>query len=147
MTDPLWILVLLLAALALILALGWWASARRAGVASRRRNRRAQRGEADAEALLEAAGYTVLERQVGAWTVMVVDGEEVEVSVRADLWVGRGSRRYVAEVKTGRAAPDPTLPATRRQLLEYQLVFRPDGLLLVDVEAGEVHEVSFPDIR
>lgn len=146
MKDPVWILVLLLALLALILGLGWWWTARRAGRASRARNRRALRGESDAERLLEEAGYEVLERQVSAWTVMVVDGDEIEVAVRADLWVGRGSRRYVAEVKTGRSAPDPTLPATRRQLMEYQLVFEPDGLLLVDVEAGAIPEVVFPEL-
>ena len=80
-------------------------------------------------------------------TEWVNDGEEVEVAVRADLWVGRGSRRFVAEVKTGSMAPDPTRSATRRQLLEYLLVFEPDGLLLVDVEEGLIHEIDFPQIK
>ncbi len=71
------------------------------------------------------------------WT-MWIDGEPVEVGVRADLWVGLGERRYVAEVKTGGRAPDPTHPATRRQLLEYRVAFEPDGLLLVDAEEGRI---------
>jgi hypothetical protein len=33
--------------------------------------------------------------------------------------------------------------ATRRQLLEYRLAFDVDGVLLVDVETGEVSEVEF----
>jgi hypothetical protein len=35
-------------------------------------------------------------------------------------------------------------PPTRRQLLEYWFVFEPDGLLLVDVEAGVVSAIVFP---
>jgi hypothetical protein len=56
----------------------------------------------------------------------------------------RGGRRFVAEIKTGDQAPDPSFPATRRQLLEYQLVFEVEGLLLVDMAAGRVRTVSFP---
>lgn len=144
MSDLVSVLILGLLLLALALALGWWRASRRAGRASRARNQRAQRGEADAERLLEEAGYEILDRQVTALWRMEVDGEEVEISVRADLWVGLGPQRFVAEVKTGARAPDPTLPATRRQLLEYLLAFEPDGLLLVDVEAGVVHAVAFP---
>lgn len=137
-------LILALLALVLALALGWWRASRRWSRASRRRNQRAQRGEAEAERLLEEAGYEILDRQVPATWTMIVDGEPIEVGVRADLWVGRGDLRFVAEVKTGRAAPDPTLPATRRQLLEYQVAFEPDGLLLVDAEAGEILEIELP---
>jgi hypothetical protein len=50
----------------------------------------------------------------------------------------------VAEVKTGTQAPRFEHADTRRQLLEYQLAFEVDSVLLVDVEAGEVREVSFP---
>ena len=137
-------LVAILAFALLLTALGWWRAARRGGVRSRARNAVAQRGEATAELMLEEAGYTVLDRQVTAFWSIEVDGEEIEVSVRADLWVGKGDLRYVAEVKTGERAPDPTHPATRRQLLEYLLVFQPDGLLLVDIEAGAIREIDFP---
>lgn len=104
-------------------------------------------GEADAEALLEEAGYEILEVQApGSWG-MEVDGEPVEVAVRADFLVSRDGATYVAEVKTGRLAPDPRHPATRRQLLEYAFAFQPDGLLLIDVEEGAIIEVRFPDLE
>ncbi len=92
--------------------------------------------------MLERAGYRVLERQTrGSWTVYA-DGEPVEVGLRADLLVARGGRRYVAEVKTGKLAPRLDHAATRRQLLEYRMVFGVDGVLLVDAEAGRVVAVD-----
>jgi hypothetical protein len=151
--DLSWLLVFALLLLALALALGWWWAARRWSRASRARVRRALDGEQDAESLLAALGYRVRDRQVRALGWMEIDGESVEFEVRADLLVevagdGPGLPRgavLVAEVKTGARATDPAHPATRRQLLEYQRVFQPDGLLLVDVEAGQVVEVAFPE--
>lgn len=137
------VLLLLVALSALVLAVAWRVAATRGSRRSRSRTRRAIAAEGRAERLLERAGYAILDRQVqGSWTIWV-DGEAVEASVRADLLVGRGELVYVAEVKTGERAPDPTFPATRRQLLEYLHVFEPDGLLLVDMEAEEVLEVAF----
>jgi hypothetical protein len=136
--------VLLLSALCLILAIGWHLSRGSASRANRSRQRHAQRGEQRAEHLLRARGYRILDRQVsGSWTLKV-DGQDVQASVRADLLVRRRGRTYVAEVKTGRQATDPTFPATRRQLLEYLLIFEPDGVLLVDVDAGKILTVEFP---
>ena len=136
--------LLLLASLGLILAWMAYLALTRNSRRSKRRNRIAQRGETAAERLLERHGYQILERQVqGEWTFHV-DGEAVEARVRADLLVRRRGRVYVAEVKTGERAPDPTNPATRRQLLEYRYAFDPDGLLLVDMSSRRVREVAFP---
>ena len=109
-----------------------------------KRARRASAGELAAEELLEAEGYTVLDRQVRCVWWMEVDGEEEEVELRADLLVERDGERFIAEVKTGVQAPDPTFPPTRRQLLEYRLAFDPHRVLLVDIEGSEIMEVTFP---
>jgi Holliday junction resolvase-like predicted endonuclease len=106
--------------------------------------RRAQAGEEAAEILLEELGYTIVSRQESRSWPIIVDGEEFEASVRADLVVTRDDETWIAEVKTGDTAPNPLHPATRRQLLEYLFVFDPDGILLVDVEMGDVMEVAFP---
>lgn len=134
----------------LLLVLGWYRSATRIRRGNLRRLRRAQAGEAEAERLLEAAGWRVLDRQLTASWWLEVDGEPVEVRCRADLLVEavrvhdvpRG-HTYVADVKTGDRAPRPTLPATRRQLLEYRLVFEADGALVVDMRAGRIHRLGF----
>lgn len=112
--------------------------------AFRARCAHATRGEARAEGLLSGRGYEILGRQAtGSWTVRV-DGSDVPVEVRADYLVERGGRRFVAEVKTGHAAPRIQSSATRRQLLEYRFAFEVDGVLLVDAEADTVREVVFP---
>lgn len=111
---------------------------------AKQRSRRAFRGERDAETLLARLGYDIEDRQVPiVWTI-VCDGEQHSVELRADLIARRGNDRFVAEVKTGRRAPQLTTPATRRQLLEYRLAYDVDGVLLVDPEAGRVSSIEFP---
>jgi len=138
--DALWLAVLLVLAL---LILGWWRAHTRVARANRHRQRRARSGEDRAEALLRARGYRILDRQVTARWTLFVDGEPHEVSCRADLLVTRRAQRFIAEVKTGDLAPDPTFPATRRQLLEYQRAFPVDGVLLVDMARQAIHRVSW----
>jgi len=111
-------------------------------VAARDRTARAVAGEKDAAALLVSAGYEVLARQVaGSWTVYA-DGEPRTFRLRADYLVSRGGRRLVAEVKTGRLAPDLAHGATRRQLLEYGAAFDVDGVLLVDADRETITRVE-----
>jgi len=135
--------LLFLAALTGVLIFGWWRAHTRSRRANRHRQRRARRGEAQAERLLKARGYRIIERQVTARWTLFVDGKPREVSCRADLLVQRRTERFIAEVKTGEHAPDPTFPATRRQLLEYQMAFPVDGVLLVDMVAGAIHRVTW----
>ncbi len=72
------------------------------------------------------------------------DGEPLTFSVRADLIARcRRGRLFVVEVKTGSLAPDPRHGPTRRQLLEYSLIFGTPYLLLVDMQARRIHEIGF----
>lgn len=140
---------LLTLVLLLCMALAW--SIRQASVslgrASHSRNMRAIDGEEEAEVLLEALGFQIVDRQVRDWGQVWLDGELHEFEVRADLLVSRDSDQFVAEVKTGSLAPNPGYPPTRRQLREYSRVFDDCGILLVDVEEGTVTEVSFDEPR
>ena len=143
MDFSIWIIVFLCVALVLQSLLGRWRE-RRGHRRAVQRAARAGAGELAAETLLESHGYSVLDRQVRCLWWIHIDGEEEEVELRADLLVERDGMRFIAEVKTGARAPDPSFPPTRRQLLEYRLAFDPYGVLLVDVEAGEIFEVDFP---
>lgn len=141
--DTTRLLLLVTCVLLAVAVFAWWWERTRLGRRSRARIVVAQRGEGDAIALLEGKGFHVLDRQVTIRWTLYVDGAPVEVTSRADLLVGDGDGTYVAEVKTGGVAPDPTHPATRRQLLEYQHAFAVDGVLLVDMAEGVVREVAF----
>jgi hypothetical protein len=127
----------------LLALFGWWRSATRIRRHNRARQRTASAGELGAERVLRRHGYRVIDRQLtGRWTIRV-NGRPIEVHSRADLLVRKGGHSYIAEVKTGTVAPDPTRPATRRQLLEYLHAFPVRGVLLVDMVSREVHEVQF----
>lgn len=138
-----WTLVGALAAVLLLALLVGWARRWRRGFRARDRGRMASRGERRAEALLSGLGYEVVERQPRVLWPIRCDDEDVAIELRADLVVEREGRLYVAEVKTGRAAPSLHSAATRRQLLEYQVAYGVESVLLIDMEAEEVHEVRF----
>jgi hypothetical protein len=110
----------------------------------RRRWSHARNVERQAGRLLEELGYTVLSRQLETTYTVLVDGQPTEVLLRADYLVSRHGRQFVAEVKSGNVAPRLDTASTRRQLLEYLVAFQVDGVLLVDGEQREVHEVTFP---
>jgi hypothetical protein len=120
-----------------------WGAWRRSLVA-RRRGARAVQGEHDAEALLEEAGYEIVERQLRKIWTLQCDGEATEFDLRADLLVTKDGEQCIAEVKTGERAPDLRNAATRRQLLEYALAYDSPTILLVDVEHDSIVEVTFP---
>ena len=126
-------------AYALFVALRSWVR----GVQRRARFARGAEGEREAVGLLEARGFTIEAAQVAAAYEIAVDGDAVIASVRADYIVRHGSRRYVAEVKTGRMAPSLATATTRRQLLEYQHAFGVTGVLLVDADARTIQQVDF----
>ncbi len=125
-------------------ALSRMAGRLRATARGRAHNVRGKRGEQAAESLLSRHGYLPIARQARVNYQVQVDDELIAVDLHADFVVERAGRRLVAEVKTGRHAPRFEHAETRRQLLEYQLGFGVDSVLLVDVEAGRLREVRFP---
>ena len=129
---------------------GWLALAIRRWVVRlrlRRQWKKARVAEQAAAELLQAHGYVVSGTQVETSYSIVVDGNPVNVLLRADYVASRAGRYYVAEVKSGRFAPRIDTAATRRQLLEYLVAFGVDGVLLVDAEARQVREVEFPVLK
>ncbi len=125
----------------------WWITRRiaslRASWRAKYRTRRALASERDAEPLLRDLGFSVVERQARRHYQLLRDGEPFEVELRADFVLRGRGRRWVADVKTGAAAPRLTTQATRRQLLEYRVAYEVDGVLLVDMAEGLVHTIDF----
>jgi hypothetical protein len=143
-TDRYVIVAVVAAVLALWLAASWrrWRGSRRA----KRRAARAGAGEDRAAIMLEAAGFTIVERQACVTWAPLVDGEPCATPLRADYLVERDGQLLVAEVKTGEEAPSIETAATRRQLLEYSIAFAVDGVLLVCPERDEIRRVEFPRV-
>lgn len=119
----------------------WWQA-----MARRRMARRARRGEVSARRMLRRLGYTIEAEQPALCWPTIVGGQRLEIRLRADFLVSARGELYVAEVKTGDLVASLRHGPTRRQLLEYQLAYGADGVLLVDVLQASVVEVSFPEV-
>lgn len=109
----------------------------------RHRSVRAKLAEEKAQDLLERKGYEIIESQKRMPLVFFVDGQRTETVVIADYIVKKRRRIYVAEVKDRDLEGKLLDPGIRRQLLEYNAAFKPDGVLLVDMKNGRVHLVGF----
>lgn len=105
---------------------------------------RALSAERRAARLLHRAGYSVQATQVARRWPVVVGHRCIDILLRADYLVARGAEVFVAEVKSGAYVARVRHGPTRRQLLEYQLAYDVDGVLLVDVERQRVQVVRFP---
>lgn len=110
----------------------------------RRIAKKALGAERTALDVLRRQGYRVLDTQVHqVWTVL--HGQRrLDVSLRADALVQRGKRRFIAEVKSSALVAQLRHGPTRRQLLEYAVAYRTDGVLLVDMNTERVEEITFP---
>ncbi|MGI6604270.1 MAG: hypothetical protein GX062_05055 [Firmicutes bacterium] len=108
----------------------------------RRRWANAKRAEIKAARLLHQAGFHIIRRQPTAKSLLYVDGTPKTTTIRADFLARRGFFTYVVEVKSGRSASQ-LRAKTRRQLLEYQLAFRPHGIVFVDMAQERHREIVF----
>jgi hypothetical protein len=99
--------------------------------------------ESEAEGLLQKAGYQILGKRQKETVIARIDGKDHFGYIEADYTVRKNKRKYVAVVHSGEGEPDPNEPSYRRRLLEYDRVFSPEALLVLDLNQGEIHEVSF----
>lgn len=98
--------------------------------------------EEEAVRLLENNSYKVLEKQKQAPIITRIDGKSHLGHIMADFLVEKDNKKYAVKVRTGEGA-DPHDPVVRRQLIEYDYVYKPIRLLFLDMNAGEIHEISF----
>ncbi|KXG78154.1 hypothetical protein AN618_05460 [Fervidicola ferrireducens] len=113
----------------------------------RRRRKKARICEKKAIDLLKKYGFDILDVQKSASYFIFINGKPKEIKVRADVIVKKGRKVYVAEVKSGKTSPLLNVPATRRQLLEYYLVYKPAGLLLVDMEQEKIKTIEYSILK
>ncbi len=135
--------ILIILSVAASLGLVYWIRSR---IKHHRIQRRAQHGhlmEEKASDMLKAWGFRILERNPKIQYTWWMDGEAVDTCVEADYLVSAHGKRWLVEVKTGRAAR-PNRRETRRQLLEYATYGDADGLYLLDADRETLELVEFP---
>jgi hypothetical protein len=109
----------------------------------RRRLARGIRAETKGLSLLKSAGYEIETVQESLRAYCFIDGNKVNYTLRPDAIVSKGGKRYIAEIKSGKVAPDPLFKDTRRQLLEYFFCFNTEGVVLVNTEEKKIQNVYF----
>jgi hypothetical protein len=144
LTNNVLVLVVLLfgAVVVLSIALVWVQG--RAGRRVRSHKQLGVLGEQRAVQILKQAGYEIVSHQTQERYAITVNGQTLQVYLRADFLVRKAGQLFVAEAKSGTESAKVSTRATRRQLLEYLYAFRVSGVLLVDVTASRVFRVEFP---
>lgn len=111
--------------------------------AARRRVLKAGKAELAARKFLEEEGYRVLAVQERVPVVTKMNGKPHKSHIQADLIVQKGKEIFVVDVKTGQVAQQPNSPEIRRQLLEYFLIYRTDGVLVLDMGNKKLYRMEF----
>ncbi|MFZ5943406.1 MAG: hypothetical protein ACOYVD_04810 [Bacillota bacterium] len=109
---------------------------------SRQKYLTAKKAEKDAISFLLKQGYDIIDVQQKQPLEIFIDGKSYQTHVQVDFIVKKNGKRYVVEVKTGQKTR-ATTALVRRQLLEYYLVFNPDGILLLDMDKGTLKRIEF----
>lgn len=97
----------------------------------------------NARLILEQMGFSIAKNIDKQIIRVYQDGNPLDVPIRPDMLVSKGGKSYVVDIKTKHQRPRLSYPETRRQLLEYYVTYKPDGVLLMDMENKRIHDVRF----
>lgn len=97
----------------------------------------------EVEQFLKKAGYEILEKRKKESIIVRIDDRDHLGSLEAEYIVRKAKKSFVVVERKGETIFDPTEPGLRRRLLELHQVFGLNGLLLVDRDNNEIHEVTF----
>lgn len=103
--------------------------------------------EEKALAVLTKAGFAFHSRNVEANGQLMVNGAGEPYRVKTDLLVTKEGQVYAVEMKSGSPATSIRHGATRRQLLEYSVIFPVAGTLLVDLKGKTFQHIVFPNYK
>ncbi|MFP4162435.1 MAG: hypothetical protein ACLFVE_00510 [Chitinispirillaceae bacterium] len=90
-------------------------------------------------------GYRILDTQVKAESWFYANERKQSFEVKADLLVQKGGTQFLVEVKTGEDAK-PSHASTRRQIFEYNHIYKPDKLVLFDADREQHYLISFETV-
>jgi Holliday junction resolvase-like predicted endonuclease len=111
---------------------------------SRRRLKRGLQKEKEAYKVLKKLGYKIIGNNIKYNYSLGVNEESVNVTIEIDYLVQKKGKTHIIEVKSGESASQITNSSTRRQILEYSLFIKNDGIFLLDMEKEILQEINFP---
>jgi len=97
----------------------------------------------EAEELLKNNGFKIIERGLRATILTIVSGKSHVGESPADFLVEKEHKKFIVHLHGGSISSDPADPALRRKFIESNAVYRPDGLLLLDMVDQSIQEYSF----
>lgn len=112
----------------------------------KKRFKRGTEGEAEACLYLQKHGFSICRAQDETAASMLINGISHDYTVRADYVAVKKGKRCIVEVKTGKKAVDPLFSDTRRQLLEYAVVYKVDNIFLFNADDGILMKIDFPGV-
>ena len=96
-----------------------------------------------ARKILEHLGFSI-ENDYAKHTLRVMqDGQPLDLPVRPDIIASKGGKSYVVDIKQKSEFSQLSDPKTRQQLLEYYVTYKPNGILLMDMENKRIHDIRF----
>ena len=99
--------------------------------------------ENKAKKVLHRLGYNIVKEQYQCYHTYKVNNTTNKAKIIIDYIVEKNNKQYIVEVKSGRYAISTNNKDTRRQLLEYSIAIKNDGVFLLDMENENLELISF----
>ena len=109
----------------------------------KKRFKKSKIGEFEAKSFLQNLGFTIITEQAPLISSLLVDNKKYNYELKADYLVKKGNKKAIVEVKTGTEASNPLNINTRRQILEYMLLYNVDKVFLFDAQNKKLKEIKF----
>ncbi len=97
-----------------------------------------------AKKFLENHGYKIMSHNEEFSYYLTENSEKKKITIETDYIVYKNNKKYIVEVKSGIDSPKITNRNTRRQILEYYMFIKNDGVLLLNMETEQISEIIFP---
>ena len=109
----------------------------------KKRFKKSKFGEFEAKSFLKNLGFTIIAEQAPLISSLFIDNKKYSYEVKVDYLVKKGDKKALVEVKTGTEATNPLNINTRRQILEYMLLYNVDKVFLFDAQNKKLKEIKF----
>jgi hypothetical protein len=104
---------------------------------------KAGKANGKAKEILVEAGCEILKVRPSVTVQMEIDGKNYPFELKSDFLVSRGGRRYLVRIRRDGKQARLQSKLWRGTHLRDALAFGADGILVLNVEKGTLHQVRF----